>query len=66
MATRPEDRHESMTELLFELISRKPWIRQQLGIGEDTHVLQALFACIMSTAGGLLEMAIWLRWPLFK
>ena len=39
---------------------------QRRRIGEDTHVLQALFACIMSTVGGLLEMAIWLRWPIFK
>lgn len=35
-------------------------------IGEDTHVMQALFACLMSIAGGLIEMAIWLKWPILK
>jgi hypothetical protein len=35
-------------------------------IGEDTHVLQAVFACLMSIIGGVLELAIWLKWPLFK
>jgi hypothetical protein len=35
-------------------------------IGEDTHVLQAVFACLMSIIGGVLELAIWLKWPLIK
>jgi hypothetical protein len=35
-------------------------------IGEDTHILQALFACVMSLVGGLVEMAVWLKWPILK
>jgi len=34
-------------------------------ITEDTHVLQALFACVAGLLGGLVEMAAWLHWPLF-
>ena len=34
-------------------------------ITEDTHVLQAMFANIVGLIGGLLEMAVWLHWPLF-
>jgi hypothetical protein len=39
---------------------------QKRRIGEDTHVLQALFACLMSLVGGVLLMAIWLKWPILK
>ena len=35
-------------------------------LGEDTHILQALFACVISTVGGLVEMAVWLKWPILK
>jgi hypothetical protein len=35
-------------------------------IGQDTHILQALFACLMSVVGGLIEMAVWLKWPILK
>ena len=35
-------------------------------IGEDTHVLQALFATVLSIAGGMLELAVWLKWPILK
>ena len=38
---------------------------QRRRIAEDTHVMQAAFACLMSVIGGLLEMAVWLRWPIF-
>ena len=41
-------------------------LAQHRRIGEDTHVMQALFASLMSLAGGLLEMAIWLKWPILK
>ena len=33
---------------------------------EDTHVLQAMFTCVISIAGGLLGMAAWLNWSMFK
>ncbi len=39
---------------------------QKRRIGEDTHVLQALFACLMSLVGGVLLMAVWLKWPILK
>ena len=39
---------------------------QRLRIGEDTHVMQAVFAGLISVIGGLLEMAVWLRWPIYK
>ena len=39
---------------------------QRRRLGEDTHVLQALFACLMSVVGGLVEMAVWRGWSLFK
>jgi hypothetical protein len=41
-------------------------LAQHRRIAEDTHVMQALFATLMSLAGGLLEMAIWLKWPILK
>jgi hypothetical protein len=41
-------------------------IAQQKRLGEDTHVLQALFANLMSLVGGVLLMALWLKWPIFK
>ena len=34
-------------------------------IGEDTHVMHAAFAGLISLLGGLLEMAVWLRWSIF-
>jgi hypothetical protein len=40
------------------------WERRKLG--EETHVLQALFACFLSILGGLMEMAVWLKWPILK
>jgi hypothetical protein len=39
---------------------------QRRHIGEDTHVMQGLFACLMSIIGGVLEMAMWLKWPILK
>ena len=39
---------------------------QHRRIGEDTHVLQALFACLLSIIGGVLEMAVHLKWPIIK
>ena len=39
---------------------------QRRHIGEDTHVLQGLFACMLSIIGGVLEMAMWLKWPILK
>jgi hypothetical protein len=39
---------------------------QSSRLGEDTHVMQALFASLISVIGGVLEMAVWLKWPLFK
>lgn len=38
---------------------------QKRQISEDTHVMQAVFAGAISLIGGLLEMAVWLRWPIF-
>ena len=38
---------------------------QRARIAEDTHVMQAAFAGLISVLGGLLEMAVWLRWPIF-
>src|SRR5687767_10163576 len=38
---------------------------QRRRIAEDTHVMQAVFAGLISVIGGLLEMAVWLRWPIF-
>jgi hypothetical protein len=32
---------------------------------EDSHVLAALFINVMAIAGGLLEVAVWKRWPVF-
>lgn len=32
---------------------------------EDSHVLAALFINIMAIVGGLLEIAVWKRWPVF-
>lgn len=40
-------------------------VTQRTRIGEDTHVMQAAFAGLISLIGGLLEMAVWLRWPIF-
>ena len=39
---------------------------QKRRIGEDTHVLQGLFACLLSLIGGLLLMAAWQKWSIFK
>lgn len=35
-------------------------------LGEDTHVLQALFACVLALASGLFELAVWEQWPILK
>ncbi len=32
---------------------------------EDTHVMGALFPCILGVIGGVVEMAAWLHWPVF-
>jgi hypothetical protein len=32
---------------------------------EDSHVLASLFINIMAIVGGLLEVAVWKRWPVF-
>ena len=39
---------------------------QRRRLGEDTHVLQALFACLLSVIGGLLELAMYMKWPILK
>ena len=39
---------------------------QKHRIGEDTHVLQALFTNSLGIVGGLLEMAVWRGWPIFQ
>jgi hypothetical protein len=39
---------------------------QRRRIGEDTHVLQALFACLLSLIGGVLETAVHMKWPIIK
>ena len=39
---------------------------QKRRIGEDTHVLQAAFACLMSLAGGVLLIAVHREWPILK
>ena len=39
---------------------------QKRRIGEDTHVLQAFFACLMSLVGGVLLMAVYREWPILK
>jgi hypothetical protein len=49
--------------LLFTFVGA---LFQRRRLGEDTHVLQALFACVIAIGGGLLEMAAWLNWSLFK
>ena len=41
-------------------------IKDKAAITEDTHVLHALFANIAGLIGGLVEMAAWLNWPLFR
>lgn len=38
---------------------------QRRRISEDTHVMQAVFAGLISLIGGLLELALWYRWPIF-
>jgi hypothetical protein len=38
---------------------------QRARIAEDTHVMQAVFATLISLIGGLLEVAVYLRWPIF-
>jgi hypothetical protein len=40
------------------------WTQKHL-IAEDTHVLQALFACSIGLIGGVLEMAVAFNWPIF-
>lgn len=40
-------------------------VTQKKQIGEDTHVMHALFANCAGLIGGLLEMAVWRHWPLF-
>jgi crotonobetainyl-CoA:carnitine CoA-transferase CaiB-like acyl-CoA transferase len=37
---------------------------QRRRIGEETHVLLALFVNVLSIAGGLMEMAVLKGWPL--
>ena len=39
---------------------------QHRRVGEDTHVLQALFACLLSIIGGVLETAVHFKWPIIK
>jgi hypothetical protein len=39
---------------------------QRRRIGEDTHVLQALFVCVLSVIGGMLELAMYMKWPILK
>jgi hypothetical protein len=39
---------------------------QHRRIGEDTHVLQALFACLLAVLGGVLELAMYMKWPILK
>jgi hypothetical protein len=39
---------------------------QHRRLGEDTHVLQALFACLLSVIGGVLELAMYMKWPILK
>jgi hypothetical protein len=39
---------------------------QHRRIGEDTHVLQALFACLLSVIGGVLELAMHMKWQILK
>lgn len=39
---------------------------QHRRIGEDTHVLQALFACLLAVIGGVLELAMHMKWPILK
>jgi hypothetical protein len=41
-------------------------VTQHKRLGEETHVLQAVFANLMSLVGGVLLMALWLKWPIFK
>ena len=38
---------------------------QRARIAEDTHVMQAVFATLISLIGGLLEVAVYMRWPIF-
>jgi hypothetical protein len=38
---------------------------QKRQIGEDTHVLHALFANVAGLIGGVLMMAVWREWPIF-
>jgi hypothetical protein len=40
-------------------------VKDKAAITEDTHVLHALFANIAGLIGGLIEMAVWLNWPIF-
>jgi hypothetical protein len=39
---------------------------QHRRLGEDTHVLQAMFACLLSVIGGVLELAMYMKWPILK
>jgi hypothetical protein len=39
---------------------------QHRRIGEDTHVLQAMFACLLSVIGGLLELAMHMKWQILR
>ena len=40
-------------------------IKDKSLIAEDTHVLQALFVNLAGLIGGIVLMAVWMRWPLF-
>ena len=52
----------SLPGLVISLVGA---VRQKDSIAEDTHVLHALFANVAGLFGGLLLMAVWLRWPIF-
>src|SRR5262249_49567218 len=39
---------------------------QRRNLGEDPHVLQALFACLLSVIGGALLLAMYMKWPILK
>ena len=47
------------------VISMLGAVVQKRQIGEDTHVLHALFANVSGLLGGLLMMAAWRNWHIF-
>jgi hypothetical protein len=40
-------------------------LQQKSLVIEDTHVTASFFVNFIAIVGGLLEMAIWLKWPIF-